>query len=485
MAATTFPAPAAESVSAESRPAVFRAGWHRDAFTTVTVGITGIFGLAWALLMPPFQFNDEHAHFARSYQISQGEFIGRADSQLPSGILATLAKYPERLPYKSAVRPSAADLVSGGSEASTPPQSAAKFQGLNFFGHGIASAQVYWSGCYIPASIGIALARLLSLSPVAMLYGARILNLLAFLTAFAAALLLAPGFRSLLTGVALMPMTIQQAVAVSADSITISFAFLGFALLLRARETRLSQRYLVALFIVVPLWVLSKNSLWAVLLLLLIPAGQFPGRAQRVACLAAMTAISGLALLGWRAMTSGAFDYYAAAELSKGLDLSGNVRLLAAHPFQILHDLILLPDPLFNFARMTSRFVGTFGWEFHPLPLAFLYLPFLLAVACFEFSPKPFTMAQRGIFLLVFAFALVQTYAMLFVIDGTMRNSHYAFRFAGVQGRYLIPFCLAGFLALRQRRFTVPDRVLGPAVLVVATCYSAFCLRAMADYFYA
>src|ERR1039457_5950010 len=64
------------------------------AMTALTVLIAGVLGLAFALLMPPFQFNDEHAHFARSYQISRGDFAGRPDPRLPSALVASLQRYP-------------------------------------------------------------------------------------------------------------------------------------------------------------------------------------------------------------------------------------------------------------------------------------------------------------------------------------------------------------------------------------------------------
>ena len=122
-----------------------------------------------------------------------------------------------------------------------------------------------------------------------MLYAARLMNLFSFLAALTIALLLAPGFRALITGLALMPMTLQQAVAVSADSITIAFALVGFALLLRTREQAVDRRYLAIVLVTVPLWAMCKNSIWVLPLLLLIPASQFKGRGQRAAFVLAAT----------------------------------------------------------------------------------------------------------------------------------------------------------------------------------------------------
>ena len=81
---------------------------RKTAYAAVVVA--GLFGCAFALLMPPFQFNDEHGHFARAYQISRGEFIGHRPPSLPSRVLSTLLEYPEGFERKTARRISFADL---------------------------------------------------------------------------------------------------------------------------------------------------------------------------------------------------------------------------------------------------------------------------------------------------------------------------------------------------------------------------------------
>jgi uncharacterized membrane protein len=455
-----------------------------DAVTSLTVVIAGLLGLAFALLMPPFQFNDEHAHFARSYQISRGEFVGHPDPKLPSAVLASLLRYPEGFEYKSAPRTSVDDLFTGGSGDSTTSDPIGNVQGLRFFSHGILASQVYWTACYLPASVGIRIARLLNVSPVLMLYAARLMNLLFFLAALAAALLLAPNYRALTTAVALMPMTLQQAVAVSADSMTIALSLIGFALILYTREHAVSRRYLAIVSITVPLWVLCKNSLWALPLVLLISVSQFGGKARRASFVLGVTLATMIAALSWRTMTSAAFAQYAAADLARGVDFFTNARLLAIHPLKILSDLVIFPDPSAYIPNLIRQFIGTFGWEFHLLPLSFPYLEMLLVVACIERNPKPFTIAERSILFMVFAAALIQTYAMLFVIDGTSRNGHYSFWAAGVQGRYLIPFCLAGFLILKQDAITVPTRVLAPVVLLASTLCAVLALVTVHGFFY-
>jgi uncharacterized membrane protein len=319
-----------------------------------------------------------------------------------------------------------------------------------------------------------------------MLYAARLMNLFSFLAALTIALLLAPTFRALITGLALMPMTLQQAVAVSSDSITIAFALVGFALLLRTREHSVDRRYLAIVLVTVPLWAMCKNSVWVLPLLLLIPASQFKGRRQRVGFVLAATLSTIAALVLWRLVTYDAFGQLIAAGLSRGIDFGSNARAFLSHPLRILHDVISFPDTLTYCARLLRRFVGAFGWNYVnlPVPLAPTYLLMLLVVACAELNPRPFTTTERAILGLVFAGALIQTYFMLFVIDGQYANGHYGFWSAGVQGRYLIPYSLAGFLALRQNAIPAISRTLMPIVLSVSTFCGLLSLNAIMKFYY-
>lgn len=251
----------AGSPTIESSSSISGAPRHWDRLTAVTIGLAGLVGVSLALLMPPFQFNDEHGHFARAYQLSRGEVAGRGDhAQLPAAILSILLRYPEGIVDKSIPRTSIADLFAGGAGEFSPPEPIGNIHELRYLSWGYLAYQIYWPVCYLPASAGIRMTRLFNLSPISMLYAARLMNLLSFLAALTIALRLAPSFRALITGLALMPMALQQAVAVSTDSVTIAFALVGFALVLRTREQSVDRRYLSIVLVTVPLWAMCKNS---------------------------------------------------------------------------------------------------------------------------------------------------------------------------------------------------------------------------------
>jgi uncharacterized membrane protein len=436
----------------------------------MTIMLAGLLGTAFAIVMPPFQFNDEHGHFARAYQISRGEVIGHRNPQIPPAILSSLERYPEPAPGRSRRLP----LIEGAGPGGGGPK-------LTYFSWSILAAQLYAPIVYLPASAGIAAARVLGMSPVAMLYAARLMDVLCFLTALTAAFLLAPGFRALAAVIALMPMTLCQAAAVSADQAAISFALFGFALVLRTREQPVSGRYLGLLLFTIPLWAMCKNSFWALPLLLLIPGGQFKSRGRRAAfLLAAMFLTIALAVF-WNHLTRDAFADFRAAGLARGIDLSGNMRLVAAHPFEVMAGLVA-PG---NLGRLAGQYIGGFGWIFIAPPrwVTIVYPALLLATAAIGVDIKRLTIAERGLVLSIFLVALIGTHLLLFVVDGTFRSGHYSFWSAGVQGRYMIPFSIAALLALKRNAAAVSYPRLAPGILSVSILCALASLAAISAYY--
>ena len=458
-------------------------GRRWDLLASLTIAALLLLGFAFAVLMPPFQFPDEHGHFTRAYQISRGQLAPRPESRLPGLVLATVQRYPEGRYRGDAPTVTAAQVLSRAAGDAGTPETITNGPLLKNFSWSALAAQLYWPAVYLPASAGILMARVLDLSPLATLYAARMSNVLFVTAALAMAFLLTPNFRALFTAVALMPMTLHQAAAVSADPVTIAVSLVGFALVLRTRERPVSWRYLVLVFLAFPLWVLCKNSLWALPLVLLIPAAQFDGRWKRAAYVAGVVVAALAAVAAWRMVTHDAFDAFRAVRMSMGIDVDANTRQLIRKPVQALGDLLTRTESS-NPREIAYQFIAAFGWPLIGPKFHVLYTILLLAAAFLEPNPKPFTLLERAILAMVFLGAVALVYFMLFVIDGMYRDGHFTYWGSGVQGRYLIPFCIAGLLALGQRRINVGSRILTPVVLSGASLYAVISLGVIVDFYY-
>ncbi len=190
--------------------------------------LLGLFGVIFALGMPPFQTPDEDSHFFRAYQVSERRLTPRmvgewGGGRVPSSLVRIrdtffpLAFRPERqtrwedfAPYLDA------PLAPKSREPKPFPGSA------------------YYSFVpYVPQAVGIAVSRLLGCGPLAILYAGRLANLSFSLLLFHLALRITPIFKLVFGAVALIPVTVQQLASTSPDASTIGVALLFTAVLFR------------------------------------------------------------------------------------------------------------------------------------------------------------------------------------------------------------------------------------------------------------
>jgi uncharacterized membrane protein len=444
--------------------------------------------MAFAIVVPPLQVTDEHAHFIRAYLVSRGEFVGRPLPELPADIVAFVMRYPEKAELIRRLSPQeiVRDLPV---RASDPAGSAAIANDSqhHYLVSGVIATSLYFPIVYLPASAGIWMARTLHMSPLVMMYAARMCNVFTLVVALAVSFRLAPRCRALMTAIALMPMTLHQAGAISADLVTIAFSFVGLSLVLYARERFVSRRFLMVVAVVFALWGLCKSSIWALPLLLLIPSSAFKSRRAWLVYIGAASICMVGALLIWNGMTAANMAAVRAERLSEGIDIPANVRLAAAHPLAFARYLVAWVTSYR--ARELGKFVGAFGWTMFSLPywLRSLYLLLVVIVAAAEPSVKRFLAWERGVLLLVFLGGAVFVHVAMALSDTTLcgdLSTGCFLDFFAVQGRYLIPFCLCGLLTLRQSRVTLPQVTLLAAVDGFGTLHALAALALIRSHFY-
>ena len=455
----------------------------RLSYNPVTVCIAGILALGFAYLVPPFQFNDEHAHFFRAYQLSRGEFVGHEGERIPAALLAFLQRYPDG--YRGHTKIILNGFRPGPSEANEQVLPA-NGPGNMYLLWGVRATRMYCPIVYLPAAAGILIARALNMPPLAMLYAARTMNVLGFLAALWWALILAPDCRVLLTVLALMPMTLHQAAAISADQVTIALSMVGIALILHAREAAINKRYLAAVLVVFVLLILSKNSYWALPLLLLVPARQLGGRSNKAVFITVVVAATLGAEVVWSSLCHDSMLLFQQVARSYGIDPQANGLLLARHPLNALAAVFGSSHFLHHVGGLVRGFVAVFGWEKFSLPVwtHTCYFIALLAVAFLEPISADFSVAERLLLALVCLGALIGTYCVLFIVDGIYANGQYSFWSAGVQGRYLIPYSLVGLLALKQSRLNIPSVRLARPFLAGCTFYAVASLLKVVIFYY-
>lgn len=453
-----FPVPADQRVPAPSLNISDR------RLARLSLAFCGVLAMAFAIMMPPLQITDENGHFIRAYAISRGEFSGWAFPALPVPVIALITRYPphtqnfSKFDLKQILLDLTPPTMTEMARNTVMKEEDRRYGNLDW---SVISSSLYFPVVYFPAAIGIWMARALHASPLAMMYAARLCNVLTLVMAVGISFRLAPQHRAVWAGVALIPMTLHQAGGISADPVTIAFSLVGVSVVLYAREHHLSRTALILVAVLFVLWGLCKSSIWALPLLWLIPVSTFKNRRSWLAYITATSLCMVGALLIWGRITSGNMEAFRAIRsVVAGIHVSANIQLATAHPIEFGRYLLAMIHSAYKVEL--GHFLGAFGFAKVSLPfwVRSLYLVLLLLVAVTEYSAKPFQLWERAVLLLVFLGAGVLLHAVLSVTDttlcgGSLGSSCFDY-LPVVQGRYLIPFVLPGLLALQQNRLRLP-----------------------------
>lgn len=439
------------------------AAWTPRLFLLLGVPL----GLFYALAMPPLQVPDEAAHFVRAFGISQGRCIASRETPVPEGVVNLLGRYKPGLEQREKFSADEWRQAIGGTMPDVPSASA-----------GAVSANLYSCVLYLPAAAAIRVERVFEASAGLAMYLGRLGSLAAFLALTFLALRLIPDFHALLLALALMPMTLHQAASLSADSMTMAFAFLfsAYALRLRSSPGTIGRAEWLKLAALVSLIGMGKLNVWLVLLVALIPAEKFGSRRRWWMAVGGYFALVCAVTLLWQWANSGATQAYqeSVARMGTGTDLAANRSLLLGRPLETLRSLAV------SFVRWPwvfgPSFVGTFGYLSVLMPkwATAFYLALLLGIAATQAQRTRFSARDR---MLLAGIAAVSTATVLLVLSIIWTNTEAlrailanGERFDGSQGRYYIPFAISGLLALSNAKPRLNGRV---SLWIAAACCTA------------
>jgi uncharacterized membrane protein len=400
-----------------------------------------VFGVLFTATLPPLGGYDEGVHFLRAWHVSNGhafaeEGVRTGDTEptlgasVPSGLrdqLVTLLRVGV-LDHDNARRT--------WSHLGDPaPAGHPTF--VDF-----AAAAVYPPVPYVPSAIGIRVGRLFGGSAFVLVLLARLASLAAFIAIIALAIRRLPTRAWVLAILALTPVALFQAAAVSADAITTALALLvvADAIALMARPPDAVPRGLLIETIVAVLALAgSKQPYFLAAALLLLPAWRHR-RAIGVAVIGALAVGSGVAL----AWAHWANDHYLPPDFLPA-SLGGHANY-ANHDVHPSKQIAYLRGHPFAFVRAVGRMVTDYGasiahdlvaqtsfWRV-PNVVAVLIALGLVAILVVDAGPLPGGRLLRTVALSLAAAIVVVTLLLAYVGWNTLR----APRLDGFQGRYLL-----------------------------------------------
>ncbi len=378
-----------------------------------------IFGILLVFAMPPFQAADEGAHFYRAYQISEWNL---RTPKVPRSLSETF----ERFDYL-AFLPDNKIGISQILPALHVPLEPEKTWG--------APVLSYSPVPYLPAALGILSGRWFGASPLALMYLGRLFSLLAYLGLVSLALRLTPLQKWAFCLLALAPMSMAQASAVTADTVTIGLSFLTFAYLLKlsqsdavlqAREWLLLSSLLALLALTKPVYAILA------LLFLLIPkrnVGSWPVYWLGFVWLLLLCygVSQGWAYFGGKVQ---GFQLLSPAAQEQ-------VVFVLRHPLEFIA--ILMRTFYRNAGHYWDHLVGRLGWLDTGLPYSFRIFYTALTIACawLGWNGRADLGLWKRAWLFLVLFAGVALIATVLFITWTTPGSA---AIEGIQGRYFLPF---------------------------------------------
>lgn len=316
---------------------------------------------------------------------------------------------------------------------------------------------------YLPAALGIVIGRLLGLGLVGTLLLGRFINLLVYLLAGYFAIRLTPVGKNLLVLVMCLPMTLQEASAISSDSPIFSMAFLFIGLSLSymmGEKDILASKAKLLLYFLLAL-ILSSCKYGACLPIVLFGLLIVMRRREKKTRYIALGVVIAASLLGFLPSIIRVFS-------SDVLTNQGVVNYSAGYVLTHPYEMMLLLGNSFNWHmdRFYYSIIGTaLGWFELYIPYHIGIMMILLLFLSMIRGKKTLSMDETaeadG------RFSLIERLFMIFVMllglamaIGGMLVGHTPMGSAaveGVQGRYVTPYIFPFLMALLPERLGYQD----------------------------
>jgi uncharacterized membrane protein len=451
--------------------------------------VGGVFGVAMLIVMPPFMVPDEGAHLMRTYQVSEGGVFSKiVDKKMGGSLPLDIIKANSELSTMS--------IIKGGRPAIprlTYLKHKVNFNDKEFVAFN--NTALYSPVAYIPQSIGINIAKVAYPSPLAMVYLGRVCNFLFFVLAIFFAIRYIPVGKWALTVIALIPMTIHQAISLSSDVMTISLAFLAVSLLtkLMLQKSKITSLQVRLLLILALLLGLVKPTFALFILPVLALSGSiFPdNKFKTKVILGALIAAFGSTLIWYLAIRLLHYNLDVGDMIvgSTGINPAGQIAFVLTHPLGYLST--LFNTFLYNRSSLPSSpdnlwisTYGVFSWLVYGMPWRSAIIGFGLLAASLIVYPenkdaKSMTTSTRATFITICCLMMLASATVLY-ISWTKVGSPVI---EGLQGRYflpILPLLAPGLVAIKSFHLKISQELFGVIVALVSSVN--LCLMVLLTY---
>ncbi|MDR2544078.1 MAG: DUF2142 domain-containing protein [Methanobrevibacter sp.] len=392
------------------------------------------FGSVFAVINPPFMAADESRHFYKAYDISQGHIIPKSSNvSIPKSFGRLMQFDPHNT---STWKPPILKDFNNEYYNSAFNDSL----NINDTIEAIAVPVSYTPLPYFSTALVIKVGEVFNAAPLILMYLSRLLNLLIYCIIVYYGLKIVPIQKNMFLLIALMPMSLYQAVSISQDSLNLALAIFTICYLLNLvfKKSVVSNKDILIVSLCLLGLTLSKQ-VYALLGLLffIIPKEKFINIKRRIKSFIYILLPSGVTLFAYKTFVS----LVSSSNVIPALQSRGTT---IPFLFRLVNSLI------YYYNLYISTFVGCFGWVTNPLPLylVYIYLVVLIVVSVFDINIFKLEIKQK----LVSIFIFVTGSITIFYYAATSFSDSVVYTIFGVQGKYFIPFAPLFFQTLGSEK---------------------------------
>ena len=304
--------------------------------------------------------------------------------------------------------------------------------------------------CYTPQAVGIMIGKILNLPVIVWAYLARLCNFIVFSLLLYYAMKRMPFKKLTLMFIAMLPITFQLAISMSADSLTIatSFALMATILDIRYRQKEvLSKKQIVWLGFLSMVMALCKIVYLPICLLLFaIPKERFQSKKQKYISIGIILFLVVIANLVWLTIAS---DFLLTIEGRANPDVQ--LELMIKNPFRYAGVLLNTVSLYLNayITGMLGQSLALFNITLSCIYI-FANIVILVILTLCDHKDVKFDNFFRVLSLFIFLSIALLTFTSLY-LDWTAVGSS---TIEGVQGRYFIPIIMYLLLGLTSSSFS-------------------------------
>jgi len=429
-------------------------------------------GMMYLVFIIPTYVPDEAAHVWKSYEISEGRLLPKID---------------EDGNYKTSVpRFMAENFWDEIGKYSILNEVITEETDYNDKVEVIHGMQTTSPILYMFSSMGLFLGRVFSLNGIMAQYLARMFNYIVFLIFAYYSVKLIPFGKLFLSAFLFMPMVLQQAMSISADSVanSICIFYIAYSMYLLFKKEKITKKEQI-IYGVFAVMVGAAKVVYAPLvgLTLLLISSKNMEKRNKIIFIGITIALSVIATCSWYIVTTkyttnpeAHLDYYKAANVNP----SEQLKFLKEHPFktpQVIYDSITIDGEEYVFTMVGSLL----GWLDIPVS-NLLVLEFVLVIILsifFENHEYSLNKKQRLWLMILFMASLCLILMALYIAWTSVG----AQTVKGIQGRYFIPIAILPLMCLCMKNNYVKLKNIELYVPLILTIINLYVIDSVSVFF--